>query len=391
MDKNALKTLLAEGKTKQVIDGLKSLLPRLDDDLEKEVLLQSGRFEYYLSQKRQGTTSAEEQERALAKVNSALLEIIHNIPNNILPEAQAPEASALPPPAGGPHFGQMGPAANVSSQSYAWVSLIAFLVGAVLMALFAIFGRDLVGTDLAGQLYYIILIPCALASAAFLFGFMRSYATFTGHVLNKKLELGGPVVGALLVVLGGFYLVPGKGDFDITVRLVGSHAEKALKSADEAGNKAKISMDRGAGGTVETELSSSGYAIFPKVTAGQATFKITGISELALVEPEKKYTIDREKTIELKVKMPDSYGRVRGRVTDFATKQGLQGVAVALETSRKTFTERTDEHGYFTFDIPEEYRVTECTLRVEKSGYKTDEEVWYLGKGDVIPISLRPN
>lgn len=387
MDKNSLKTLLAEGKADQVIEALKSLLPRLDDDLEKEVLLQSGRFGYYLSQKRQGTTAIE-QEITLAKINLAIFEVINKIPDEILVDAETHQP--LVHSKGGKPYGYIGPAENVSAKSYAWVSLIAFLLSAVLMALFAVFGQEIIGTTTEDWLYYIILIPCALAVAAFLFGFMRSYATLSGRMFDRKVELGGPIVGALLVVVGGFYLT-GESDFDITVRLTGSSVEEAIKSAVDAGNKVKISMDRGTGGTVESELMSNGYVIFPKVTTGKATFKIIGAPELALVDPEKKYTLDGEKTIELKVKMSDAYGLLRGRVMDFATGRGLENVSVTMETPKKSFVEHTDSQGNFAFDIREEHRVKECSLRVKKEGYKTDEDVWYLGEGTPIKIRLKPN
>ncbi|MBK7936983.1 MAG: hypothetical protein IPJ82_07735 [Lewinellaceae bacterium] len=194
MDKNLLKTLLAEGKTNQVIEKLKSLLPRLDDDLEKEILLQSGRFEYYLGQQRQGTTSTDEQEPPNQR---SFFEIINKIPHEILPEEQAPVTPEYEP--GGQPSGQVGPAMNVSSKSYAWASLIAFLIGAVSMALFAIFGRDLVGTGIEGRLLW-------LGTAAFYSGsaFVRD---FFGTDVIKRWNWAA--LSSELCV-GGFYLVLAK-------------------------------------------------------------------------------------------------------------------------------------------------------------------------------------
>ncbi len=43
---------------------------------------------------------------------------------------------------------------------------------------------------------------------AFLFGAMRSYATYSGKVLGGLLELGGPVVVFAMVMIGGYWLIP---------------------------------------------------------------------------------------------------------------------------------------------------------------------------------------
>lgn len=70
-----------------------------------------------------------------------------------------------------------------------------------------------------GQVFYLLLIPWALSSAAFLFGAMRAQAHFTHRQRGSFLELGGPVVLFCLVLLGGFKLVPpGPETFDFAVR-----------------------------------------------------------------------------------------------------------------------------------------------------------------------------
>src|SRR5262245_45411560 len=54
--------------------------------------------------------------------------------------------------------------------------------------------------------YYVLLAVLALAAAAFLFGAMRSTAKLIGGRFGPTLELGGPVLIAALVLLGGFWL-----------------------------------------------------------------------------------------------------------------------------------------------------------------------------------------
>jgi len=69
--------------------------------------------------------------------------------------------------------------------------------------------------------YYLLLLILGLAAAAFLFGAMRSTATLQGKHLGVAFDIGGPAAGALLVVVGGFWLTKPPPTFDLTVRLSG--------------------------------------------------------------------------------------------------------------------------------------------------------------------------
>ena len=87
---------------------------------------------------------------------------------------------------------------------------------AAAILLMALVGR----TSLPDGLYYLILIPLGLACAAFLFGAMRGYAKYSGQVFAGNLELRGPVVLFLLVILLGMYANRAT-DFSLTVRVHG--------------------------------------------------------------------------------------------------------------------------------------------------------------------------
>jgi hypothetical protein len=66
-----------------------------------------------------------------------------------------------------------------------------------------------------------VLLPLGLAAAGFLFGVLRSYASYRGKHLGGVLELGGPIIAAAMVVIGGFVLVPSPATFPITVYVHG--------------------------------------------------------------------------------------------------------------------------------------------------------------------------
>jgi len=106
---------------------------------------------------------------------------------------------------------------GLSAAAYAIISLIGLLLGMGLLLFYVYKVPDLVKSGVQNQVFYVLLIPWGLSSAAFLFGAMRGYARFTHKHLGTTLELGGPVVLFCLVVYAGSRLVPPES-LSLTVR-----------------------------------------------------------------------------------------------------------------------------------------------------------------------------
>jgi SEFIR domain len=112
-----------------------------------------------------------------------------------------------------------GPGAGLSGEAYAGIALIGVTIAIGFTIFYIHKVPELVKGKVQSQLFYVLLIPWALSSAVFLFGALRSYARFTQRHVGTVLELGGPVVLFLLILWGGFALVPQAPDtFDLTVR-----------------------------------------------------------------------------------------------------------------------------------------------------------------------------
>lgn len=113
----------------------------------------------------------------------------------------------------------------LSAMAYAAIALVGLLFALGFTFFYIYRVPALVESGTQGQIFYLLLIPWALSSAAFLFGAMRSYAQFANKHLGSFLELGGPVVLFCLVVAGGFKLVPPAPEtFDLAVRAHSSEA-----------------------------------------------------------------------------------------------------------------------------------------------------------------------
>jgi hypothetical protein len=79
MNNLQLRKWLAEGKTDRVLDGLLKAKPPIDPDLREEATLLSARYETLARQKRAGMLKFEDENRELAQINAALLQILNHL------------------------------------------------------------------------------------------------------------------------------------------------------------------------------------------------------------------------------------------------------------------------------------------------------------------------
>lgn len=113
----------------------------------------------------------------------------------------------------------------LSPKIYIALSAIGLGIAIALLLLYVMMAPSLIKNGIDTKVFYFLLVPLGLGSAAFIFGAMRSYARYEHTQLPHKLELGGPILGAALVVLGGFYLTPSADTFNITVRAFSQSGE----------------------------------------------------------------------------------------------------------------------------------------------------------------------
>lgn len=121
--------------------------------------------------------------------------------------------------------------AESSKKSWLWVTVSAASFIIVLFLTIFFVPTIINNPELGGIIYYIILIPLAIA-AAFLFQTSTSSFSFTGKVLNGRLRLSGSVVVACLVVAGGTIVpdiikIPDR-EFDLHVYFYGDKLKSTI-------------------------------------------------------------------------------------------------------------------------------------------------------------------
>lgn len=97
---------------------------------------------------------------------------------------------------------------QISPLQYSIISLISLIICISLLVLLLNYKSEILALGFSNKVYYIILIPVALSSSAFLFGAMKAHAAYNGKILSGNIELKGAVVLFLIVLIGGFRLVP---------------------------------------------------------------------------------------------------------------------------------------------------------------------------------------
>jgi hypothetical protein len=240
------------------------------------------------------------------------------------------------------------------------VAAAAAAVGLAILALMLWNAELLVRLGLVGHLWYVLLLLLGLAAAVCLFALFRSYARYTGKVLNGSLELGGPAV-VMLIVLGlGFYFVPGPRErFDLTVFVHGEAGRQALVLR----NRGNLSLDLGRDRRSEA-IGDKGEVRFVGIPADQR-----GLTVPVTLEADDYELVKGDAGIKLDVEA--AYVAVRakmlplsGEVFD-AGSRPLAGARLRIADQ----TAVTDADGRFRLRLPADLPESERVMTITAPGH----------------------
>ncbi len=82
MNKKELQSLISQGLIKKVLKALETIGEKVDYDLRNEIILQASRYSVFSKEKIGGLLSFEQENLQLAKINTALLDIINRLPEH---------------------------------------------------------------------------------------------------------------------------------------------------------------------------------------------------------------------------------------------------------------------------------------------------------------------
>jgi hypothetical protein len=202
------------------------------------------------------------------------------------------------------------PASNPNRLKWVYISGAAFAVALAAVVAFVVAAQRM---RLPNGLYFIILIPLGLTAAAFLFGAMRSHATYRGTSTLGTLELRGPVVVLGLVVLGGM-MANRAETFALTVRVHGPGGASDIirdgrLTADLAG--VRRTADIGADGAVV-------FADVPSDIEGQRVRLIAEVENFISDTTAERVVVPASHVIDLGLSRRRVLTRMRGTLRDRA-------------------------------------------------------------------------
>jgi hypothetical protein len=244
---------------------------------------------------------------------------------------------------------------------YALIFLGAFFCCvAVLFVLIAYAGK-LSKYGLLQPVYYLVLVLMGLAAAVFLFGVLPSSASWAGKILGGKLRLSGSIVGAVLVVIGGYYFIPKPTFFPLTVYVHGNGGPQDIALR----NTGRVFLALGPEISSES-IGENGQAVFPRIPADFRGQQVPGWIESDDYEALNTTVTIAGSSVDLIVKKKIKLFRLAGTVLD---KQGkpLPGVHIALPKCHLDATTKSD--GRFEFQVTADGQEM-VDLTAEKEGYQ---------------------
>lgn len=301
------------------------------------------------------------------------------------PAAGAPPPGAAPPSDGGapPEGGTVAaeprrrrPATSQATfRLYAGLALGAFLAGTLLLILLLTGADRLAALGLAGGFFYAALIPLALTASLFLFGILRSYASYQGKALQGSLELGGPAVVFLLVLLLGNGLAP-ESSFSATVYLHGPAGRQDLPLRGQG----KVFLDLGADRR-DRPIGANGEAVFLGIPAefrGRPA-AIAIEADLFALAAREVAPLLQEGGIYLEVRRLDFEFRGRAQAEDGEPVAGAKVRACDREAV-------TTDDGSFVLLCPGAFLARENTLSVQKDGYRVWRQTIIAGSNEIVAV-----
>jgi hypothetical protein len=183
-------------------------------------------------------------------------------------------------------------------------------------------------------------------------------------VLGGKLRLTGAIVGAALVVVGGYFFVPKASTFPLTVYVHGEGGPQDLVLR----NSGRVMLELGPDTRVEP-IGDNGQAYFPAIPAnfrGQDVPAWVESETYESVDPGAKRRLDGT-TLYLVVQRKILHYKLAGTVSDPAGNP-LSGVRVVLPEYH--IEGETNDEGRFELQVVAEgQRIGE--LIAQKQGYQT--------------------
>lgn len=262
-----------------------------------------------------------------------------------------------------------------------WVAAAATVLFLIILGLMLSQAERLVGLGLAGQMWFLLLLVLGLLAAVVLFAVFKSQAIYKGQVLNGTLQLGGPGVLMLVVVLLGHWLVPAPAvsSFHVTVLLQG---EQGSREARPLRRQGQLMLDLGSDQRTKAvgEEGEVHFMALPADLRGKTVgVTLLGADAYELIEPsvtlgeEAARLTVRPRLLVLQGEVQDERGRPLAQA-----QVRVAGQQVA-----------SGPDGHFALRLPADLPEAERRISVRATGFEPWDGQAVPG-GGVLSVTLHP-
>jgi hypothetical protein len=264
------------------------------------------------------------------------------------------------------------------------VSGIAIVIAFLAIGILLLYGNQMQNLGMTGNMYYIILIPVGLASAAFLGGAMKSVANFTSNesFAYGKLRLSGPIVIFALVVGGGF-IMPNLNKeefFDLKFRITSTDRATYLFNDGRLilyiGQEPKTANIRDGEATfynIPESFNNKSVKIMPVIDS----YRLAGSDEVVISNNSGYIDVEVLRTEE------SLATEIRGSIIN---NENTPVINAFINVESGLATGYTDQNGDFTFKVPKPSG-EKAKMKVVVDGIVKFDE--YVTLSPDIPINLK--
>lgn len=234
---------------------------------------------------------------------------------------------------------------------------VLFISALILLSLLLANASLWVSLNMQNQLFFLVLVMLGLIPALILFSFFKSYAKYKGKAFGGTLELGGPVVVFLLVLILGFILPNDQSSFNVSI-----FVNRSDNGAPLPTGKALFIFGNQGPRTIQINQGDGYIRGIPNEFLDQDV-------QVRLLEPQGyEFLQDIVKlensgiNISVKPKSMPLIGYVKT----------LEGTPIPeARVSVKSFVTTTDQNGYFEFRVPGSKPEDRMSLQVNAVGFNT--------------------
>lgn len=265
---------------------------------------------------------------------------------------------------------------RLPASTYIIISVIGFLISIFCTYYYLHYIQGSVSEKVSQKIFYLVLIVFGIAASALIFGAMNSYGVLSGEKLDTKFQFAGPVVGVILIVLGGFYLPKTATEQTIAVRLVNEHQVPVTKG--------KVTLYF-AHHTRDEAINDKGTAIFSDINEDEVTGKIK-IDVIS--DGYSRLTIDTllQGFVPLQLTLtPSRVVHIAGQITD-ADDNPIKNVEIVADGTR--FYGKSVSNGTYSISLTDYSPGDEVKLITSHKDYKDKERPLKISSQEMTNIDF---